>query len=263
MNDSIIFTLDERGIATLTLHRPEVHNAFDDGMIEAMLECFTALGNEPRARLLVLKSDAKSFSAGADLGWMKRMADYDFDTNVNDAGRMADMFNALYHLPIPTIAVVNGAAFGGGMGLVAACDFALASPKAMFCLSEVALGLVPAVISPYVVESVGLKSFKRLAMSGERFSADAAKAMGLVSHLVEEAALGVSLEALVGQLLRNGPAAMAACKILAHEVAYRPIGEQTQHYTSHLIASIRGSSEGREGVSAFLEKRPAAWREEP
>lgn len=263
MNDSIIFSLDDRGVATLTLHRPEVHNAFDDGMIEAMLGCFTALSNESRARILVLKSDAKSFSAGADLGWMKRMADYDFDTNLNDAARMADMFNALYHLPIPTIAVVNGAAFGGGVGLVAACDFALASPNAMFCLSEVALGLVPAVISPFVVESVGLKTFKRLSMSGERFGVDTAKSIGLVSHLVEEEALEVSLEAMVGQLLRNGPAAMAACKTLANEIAYRPIGEQTRHDTSHLIASIRGSSEGREGISAFLEKRPAAWREEP
>ncbi|HSG62222.1 MAG TPA: enoyl-CoA hydratase-related protein [Pseudomonadales bacterium] len=261
MNQPIDYHLDERGVATLTLNRPDVHNAFDDGMIEAMLECFTALGNASTARVLVLKSASKSFSAGADLSWMQRMADYDFDTNLNDAGRMADMFNALYHLPMPTLAVVNGAAFGGGVGLVAACDFALASPKALFCLSEVALGLVPAVISPYVVESVGLKSFKRLAMSGERFSADQAKSMGLVSHLVDEEALEVSLEAMLAQLLRNGPAAMAASKTLAHEVAYRPIGEQTKQHTSQLIASIRGSNEGREGIRAFLEKRSAAWRE--
>lgn len=259
MPGRIDYQLDERGVATITLCRPEVHNAFDDTMIESMIDTLAEIAESPTARVLVLQSEGKSFSAGADLAWMKRMADYDFDTNLSDAGRMADMYNALYQMPQPTIALVNGAAYGGGVGLVAACDFAIGGPKAQFCLSEVALGLVPAVISPFVVEAIGVKAFKRYSMSGLSFSADDALRMGLLSHLVDDEALQQASAAVISKLLRNGPAAMAATKRLATEVAYQSIGADTKRHTSHLIASLRGSAEGKEGIQAFLQKRPAAW----
>ncbi len=262
MAATIHYQLDERGVATVTLRRPAVHNAFDDSMIEAMINALAEIEEEPTARILVLQGEGKSFSAGADLAWMKRMADYDFDTNLSDAGRMADMYNALYQLSLPTIALVNGAAYGGGVGLVAACDFAIGGPQAQFCLSEVALGLVPAVISPFVVETIGVKAFKRFSMSGQRFSADEALRLGLLSYLVDEAALAQAVDAMIAQLLHNGPAAMTATKRLATDVALQPIGVESKRHTSHLIASLRGSEEGREGIQAFLHKRPAAWRKE-
>jgi len=260
MSQTVNYQLDDKGVATVTLSRPEVQNAFDDLMIERLIQIFDEVNNEPRARVMLLKSNAKSFSAGADLAWMERMAGYDFDTNVSDAERMADMFNTLYHMRIPTVAVVNGAAFGGGVGLVAACDFAVGQPSALFCLSEVGLGLAPSVISPFVIECIGVKAFKRAAISGMRISAEQALHWGLLSHLAEEDTLNQSTEKLTQQLLQNGPEAMAATKQLAHDVAYREIGPQTKQHTSHLIASMRGSIEGREGISAFLGKRSAAWK---
>lgn len=260
MNNALQYHLDHRGITTITLNRPELHNAFDDSVIEAMLDTLAIIQREPRARVLVLRGAGKSFSAGADLAWMRRMAGYDFDTNVNDAGRMADMFNALYALPLPTIAVVQGAAFGGGVGLVAACDFSIGVSSATFCLSEVALGLVPAVISPFVIEAMGLKAFKRYAMSGQRFNGIEAHRLGLLSDVVEQADLDAALSRFVDGLLNNGPEAMATVKTLATQVSPLAVGEATKQLTSHLIAELRGSEEGREGIGAFLEKRSAAWR---
>jgi len=260
MENSVHYHLSDEGIANVTLNRVELHNAFDDAMIETMIEILWQIKNEPKARILVLRSAAKSFSAGADLAWMKRVAGYDFDSNVSDAVRMADMYSAIYFMEIPTIAVVNGAAYGGGLGLLAACDFAIGGPSASMCLSEVALGLVPAVVSPFVIDAIGVKAFKRLSISAAKINANEALRLGLLSHLVEADALEHAVETLVQQCLRNGPAAMAATKALANEMAHQTIGEHTKQVTSHTIATLRGSEEGRAGISAFLEKRPAPWR---
>lgn len=248
------------GVARITMARPEKHNAFDDVLIADLTRSFEAAGQDDSVRVVVLEAEGKSFSAGADLGWMQRMAGYSNEENLADARKLANMVRTLSELPRPTIARVQGAAFGGGVGLVAACDIALASHAANFCLSEARLGLIPSVISPYVVEAMGARAARKYFLTAERFDADEAHALGLVHEVVPRERLNGRLDELIEHLLDNGPNAMAACKDLIRRVASGPVDDAMVEDTAQRIADIRATDEGREGVRAFLEKRGPNWR---
>lgn len=258
-DNSIAVTIDARGVAVVTMNRPQKHNAFDDVVIEQLTQAFTSLADNPAVRVMVLAAEGKSFSAGADLGWMQRMATYSFEENLRDANALAAMLKRLNTLPFPTIARVQGAAFGGAVGLVSCCDMAVATPRASFSLSEVKIGLIPATISPYVIAAIGQRASRRYFVTAERFTAQDALALGLVSELVEETDLDTAIETLLNTLLANSPAAIAAAKQLVFDVENRVVDDVLIADTSERIASIRVSEEGQEGLGAFLEKRPARW----
>jgi methylglutaconyl-CoA hydratase len=260
MNPSAVLTdIDAQGRATVTIARPEVHNAFDDALIRALTEELKRLEADPAVRVVLLTGDGKSFSAGADLHWMRRMADYSRQENLADARCLAELMKTLDGLGKPTVALVQGAAYGGGVGLVACCDIVLATPKASFCMSEVKLGLIPAVISPYVVAAIGARAARRYFLTAERFDAVEACRLGLVHELVAEEDLLRRGAELTEQLLQNGPQAMAAAKALVAAVARGPVDETMIAATAERIATIRASAEGKEGLGAFLEKRQPAW----
>jgi methylglutaconyl-CoA hydratase len=245
--------------ATLWLNRPERHNAFDDELIAEFSAALAALVAEATVRVVLLAGRGKSFSAGADLAWMKRMAGYTPAENEADAQAMAEMLHRLDSLPKPTIAVVQGAAMGGGVGLIAACDIAIAAENAQFALSEVRLGLIPATISPYVIAAIGPRAARRYFLTAERFDAERARALGLVSAVVPAAALTAEGARLADVLSQNGPAAIAEAKRLIADVAGRPIDAALRAETARRIARQRAGAEGREGVAAFLEKRKPSW----
>jgi len=257
----LLTSIDARGCATVTLNRPELHNAFDDALIANLTAELARLAADEKVRVVVLAAAGKSFSAGADLNWMRRMADYTRQENVADAMALAELLRTLAELPKPTIARVQGAAFGGGVGLVAACDIVLASTRASFCLSEVKLGLIPATISPYVIAAIGPRAARRYFISAERFDAGRALQLGLAHEVVPEEELDAALESLVERLLANGPEAMAAAKRLVADVAWRPVDETLLRETAERIADARASAEGKEGLAAFLEKRAPGWVE--
>ncbi|MCL6415280.1 enoyl-CoA hydratase/isomerase family protein [Aestuariirhabdus sp. Z084] len=261
-NETVICEIDSRGIATVTLNNPDKHNAFDDTMIASLSDCFTSLSADNSVRALVLASTGRSFSAGADLNWMKRMAGYSFEENLRDANALANMLKLLNSMPKPTIARVQGAAFGGAVGLVSCCDIAISASRASFCLSEVRIGLVPATISPYVINAIGQRAARRYFISAERFSAERALNLGLVSEVVDEEELDSQLEEIIQQLLQNGPQAVAAAKQLLFDVAGRNINDDLIASTSERIATIRVSDEGQQGLGAFLDKQPAPWIKE-
>jgi methylglutaconyl-CoA hydratase len=256
---SYLHKIDDRGVASIVLNRPDQHNAFDDRMIAELIELLDQLQNNQRVRVLLLRAAGKSFCAGADLNWMRRVADYDPAQNTEDAMQLAELMRKLNCFPRPTIAVVQGATFGGGIGLVACCDIAIAVPEAVFCLSEVKLGLIPAVISPYVVEAIGARASRRFMLSAEKFSAEQACRLGLVHEVVDANALDVAVESILKDLLAAGPAAQIAAKALIQTVSNKEIDASIIDYSAQLIAQIRASSEGREGLNAFLEKRKANW----
>lgn len=258
MADQPILTSIDGGVASVTLNRPKVHNAFDDAMIAELTGVFRELAGDPAVRCVVLRGAGKSFCAGADLAWMRRMAGYGRDENLADAKALADLMQTLDALPRPTVALVHGPAFGGGVGLVACCDIAVASAAARFCLSEVRLGLIPAVISPYVVGAIGPCASRRYFLTAETFGPDESRRLGLVHDVVPEAALEEAGAAIIDALKRGGPAAQTAAKALIADVSHRPAAELAQD-TARRIAEIRASDEGREGISAFLEKRRPAW----
>jgi methylglutaconyl-CoA hydratase len=257
--DTVQVSTDGRGVATVTLANPERHNAFDDGMIAALRENFEALGTDASVRVVILAAEGRSFSAGADLNWMRRMADYGVEENLEDARALAQMLRSLDTLPRPTIARVQGAAFGGAVGLVSCCDIAIGTPRASFSLSEVRIGLVPATIAPYVVAAIGPRAARRYFQSAERFDAAQALALGLLSDVVEEERLDAAVDAMAETLLANGPAAVSAAKQLVRDVSGRPVDGELIEATSRLIAEIRVSEEGQEGLGAFLEKRAPRW----
>lgn len=246
-------------ITTVTLARPDPHNAFNDEMMKELTETFGALGADAAVRAVVLAAEGKSFCAGADIHWMKRMVDYSIDQNISDANILARMLRAIRECPKPVIARVHGAAYGGGVGLVAAADMAVAVRGTTFCLSEVKLGIVPAVISPFVLEKIGPGAARRYALTAERFDADEAKRLGLINEVVDTPE---HLDAWIGEvtkhILANGPAAVAACKKILSEVA-GVAWDQVQARTTQRIAEIRISPEGQEGLKAFLEKRKPKW----
>jgi len=251
--------IKEDGRATVTLTRPDVHNAFDEALIAALREAFDDLGKNSDVRCIVLAAEGKSYSAGADLNWMKRMSTYTHAQNMADAEALAAMLHAIATCPKPTIAQVQGACYGGGVGLVATCDIAIASEKAAFSLSEVKLGLIPATIAPYVVAAMGERMAHRFFLSGERFDARQALDMGFVHEVVAADDLTGAVDAMVERLMVNGPAAMAAAKELIFAVANKPVGAAVLKDTAERIADIRATDEGREGIGAFLEKRKPSW----
>ncbi|MBU2893930.1 enoyl-CoA hydratase/isomerase family protein [Colwellia sp. D2M02] len=257
---AILFSVDDSGVAFVTLNTPDKHNAFDDTIIATLTATFSEIAKRDDIRVVILQANGKSFSAGADLAWMQRMASYSYEDNLNDANKLAVMLKTLNFLPQPTIAKIQGAAFGGAVGLVSCCDIAIASNKASFCLSEVKLGLIPATISPYVINAIGVKASRRYFQTAERFFADKALQLGLVDEVTEPELLNDALNAMVKKLLNNGPDAMAQVKQLIFDVAYQPINNNLLADTSERIAKIRVSAEGQEGLSAFFDKRAPAWQ---
>lgn len=257
--DKVTVDIDNRGIARVTLNNPDKHNAFDDQIIVQLTGAFEAVAANTDVRVMILGSHGKSFSAGADLGWMKRMANYSYDENLRDAGALALMLETLNQLPQPTIARVQGATFGGAVGLVSCCDMAIATTAASFSLSEVKIGLVPATIGPYVTAAIGQRAARRYFLTAERFDAHTALELGLVNEVVDEPYLEQKITGLIDILLANGPEATITAKRLIAEVSGKPIDQAVINYTCDLIAGIRVSDQGQEGLNAFLEKRKPQW----
>lgn len=250
----------ENAVATLSLNRPEVHNAFDDQLIVQIINALNQVEANPNVRAVVLTSEGKHFSAGADLNWMKRMAKLSEDENRQDAQTLAELMHTLNNLSKPTIALVNGAAYGGAVGLVACCDMAIATERSRFCLSEVKIGLSPAVISPFVVSAIGERAARRYFLTAEAFDAHQAKHLGLLHEVVaDEVALKDKAATLIESILQNSPQAMDKTKQLIKTVSRADIDSTMRDYTVNLIASIRVSEEGQEGLTSFLEKRQAKW----
>ncbi len=255
-----IMTEVDGSVGILTLNKPKRHNAFDEQLIAEITVGLQELESDERVRAVVLSSTGKSFCAGADLGWMKRAADYTPEENLRDANRLAELMATLNELAKPTIARVQGAAYGGGVGLIAACDIAVGTYDALFTLSEVKLGIVPAVISPYVLAAIGERYSRRYMLTAERFSAAEAYRIGLLHELVPgEEQLDEAIAEILESLLANGPHAQAECKELIRVVAGQPIDAQTIDETAQRITRVRASPEGREGLAAFLEKRLPNW----
>ncbi|WP_426149555.1 gamma-carboxygeranoyl-CoA hydratase [Pseudomonas sp. DC3000-4b1] len=258
---SVNMERDPRGFATLWLDRAEKNNAFDAPMITELTQALAQVENEPGLRFILLRGRGRHFSAGADLAWMRASAQLSRQANLDDAQALAELMYRLAGLPIPTLAVVQGAAFGGAVGLVSCCDMAIGAEDALFSLSEVRIGLIPAVISPFVVKALGERQARRYMLSAERFSAADAQALGLLHELAPAAELDALVERWVSNLLQNSPAALRACKGLLAKVGGALPDAQVRRYTEGLIADIRTSAEGQEGLAAFLEKRSPAWLE--
>ena len=255
----LITTIDSRGVARLTMNRPDIRNAFNEPLIGGICEAMGRLNADANVRVIVLTGAGKAFSAGADLNMMSRAAKFSAAENKDDARRLAHMLDTIYHSPKPTVALVNGPAMGGGLGLIAACDIAIGADTAFFALSEVKLGLIPAVISPFVIQAITVRQARRLFVTGERFDAATAQRLGLLHKAVPEAALNDELEATLGELLACGPHAQELAKDLIRKVAYRPLSDSVLEETAGMIAKTRASDEGKEGVSSFLEKRKPNW----
>ena len=247
------------GVATVTLNRPEVRNAFNDEMILELTHAFTMLSQRDEVRCIVLAAEGKAFCAGADLNWMRRMADYTREENLLDAGQLATMLRTIYACPKPTIARVQGDVYAGGTGLVAACDIAVSVDSAWYCLSEVKLGLIPATISPYVVRAMGARAAHRYFLTAERFDAAEALRVGFVHEVVTAGALEAKVAELAQTLVNAGPQAVRLCKKLVQDVAEQAITPALVQMTVEGIADIRVSAEGREGVQSFLQKRKPSW----
>ena len=260
--ETLIIDTAADGRATVTLNRPDVHNAFDDHLIQLLTRELETLDRDPSVRVVVLAAAGKSFSAGADLNWIKRTADYSEAENLADAKALAGLMKTLSGLSKPSVAAVQGAAYGGGVGLIACSDIAIASETAVFSLSEVRLGLIGAVISPYVIAAIGYRQAHRYMLSAERFDAREALGMGLVHQVTAAEGLKAGVDHMVETLLANGPEAMAETKKLIAAVAGRPRDDTLIAHTAARIARVRGSKEGREGVAAFLEKRKPGWIKE-
>ena len=246
-------------VCLLTINRVSKHNAFDNHLLALMQTQLDAAINNPEVRVIVLKANGKHFSAGADLAWMHSMAQFSEEENLNDTMVLGNLMYSLNQSPKPTIAMVQGSAFGGGAGLAAACDIAIASLSARFCFSEVKLGLIPAVISPYVVKAIGERAAKMLFMSAELFDAPRALSLNLVQHCVPEEELLEFTLKYAKQISNNAPDAVKISKQLAGDVANKKINEELVHYTASLIANKRVSAEGQQGLKAFLNKETPNW----
>ena len=247
------------GIGILSLNRPDVHNAFNETLIAELTAALGALEADADVRVVVLTGHGKSFCAGADLNWMKKMAGYGPAENLADAQALALMLRTLYGLAKPTVARIHGAAYGGGVGLAACCDIAIAAVEATFALSEAKLGLIPATISPYVIEAIGARQARRYFLTAERFEAAEAYRIGLVHDIVPGGQLDDRVNEMLGALLLAGPQAQLECKALIRGVAHRSIDADVIGGTAQHIAKVRASPEGKEGVAAFLGKRSPAW----
>ncbi len=246
-------------VARVYLNRPEVRNAFNDGVIAELTQTFAALSADATLRCIVLGGHGKAFCAGADLNWMRAMAGYSWEQNRTDAQALADMLWTIYGCPVPVVGRVHGDCYAGGLGLAAVCDVLVAAEGVQFCLSEAKLGLLPATIGPYVVKAMGEQAARRWFVTAERFSAAQALAMGFVHECVPAEALDAKVDELVAALVANGPMAVRACKKLVQDVAGRPIDAELRADTARRIADIRASDEGREGIQSFLGKRAPNW----
>jgi methylglutaconyl-CoA hydratase len=247
-------------VATVRLNRPDKHNAFDEHLIAELTQAFRDLAGDAAVRVVVLAANGQSFSAGADLDWMKRMSAMGRADNERDAMALADVMEAIDRCPKPVVGVIQGAAFGGGVGLVACCDIAIAGSGASFSLSEVRLGLIPAVISPYVAAAIGPRACRRYFLTAERFDAATAAKLGLIHRVAEPEALEAARDETIKQLLTGGPAAQTAAKDLIRRVTFAPNDEALRRDTAARIADARASTEGKEGIAAFLEKRKPNWQ---
>jgi len=257
--DYIIITKHKNGVRRITLNCPDRHNAFDDRMIEQLVSAISQADRDNSVRMIVLDAAGKSFSAGADLNWMKRMSNYSWEENYQDSLKLAGLMQNIYQCNKTTMAIVQGAAYGGGVGLIACCDIVLASNNALFCLSEVKLGLIPSVISPYLVKAIGERNCKRFFLTAEKFDAKEAQNIHLVHRIINAEDLVTESQDYINRVLANGPIAMLQAKRLVNYVSDRAIDEEVVLETARRIADIRSTNEGKEGVASFLEKRPANW----
>lgn len=251
--------IDKRGVAKVTLNRPELHNAFNDELISDLIKCFRELETNEKVRLLILTGEGKSFCAGADLNWMKRMKDYSYEQNLADSQNLAELFSVLNNFKKPTVARMNGSALGGGAGLIACCDYVLAEDTAMMGFTEVRLGLIPAVISPFVIAKIGESNARAFFLTGARFNVDRAMSMGLVHQITSFDKIDEDVEAVVNDFLQAGPKASCLAKELIATVVRKNTIEEARSYTCDMISKVRSSAEGQEGMTALLEKRKAGW----
>ena len=254
-----IQTTQQGAVLTLTLSRPDIRNAFNDEVIAEITAAFQAAASRADVRAVVLAAVGPAFCAGADLNWMRRMADYSYAENLADAGQLADMLHMIYQCPKPTIARIQGDVYAGGLGLVAACDIAVSVDTANFCLSEVRLGLIPATISPYVIRAMGARAAHRYFLTAERFDAQEAHRIGLVHAVTSADALDAKVAEITQALVNASPAAVKACKQLVQDVAGCEISAKLIAHTVQGIADIRSSEQGKEGVQSFLQKRKPSW----
>jgi methylglutaconyl-CoA hydratase len=263
MTEAVFRTLslefDPRGVATLTLAREEALNALDDVMIDELMWAFAVLSGDPRVRVVVLAGQGKAFSAGVDVNWMQRSVDRSDDQNLADARRLASMMQAIHECPKPVIAKVQGAAYGAGVGLCCVCDVVLAAPQSRFAISETRLGVAPAVIAPYLLNVIGMREAQRLALSGEAISAARAAELKLVSEVVADEEMDGAIERLVTLMLGNGPQALDESKALFRQLAARPCELGPRELSAQTIARLWTSAEAQEGLTAFIEKRPAVF----
>jgi len=259
-NENIVLTEINNAVGTITMNRPELHNAFNEEMIAALTAAFEEMGKNDAVRAVVLRGNGKSFSAGGDLNWMRKTADYGFDENVTDAMALGKLLKTINTLPKPTIAVVHGNAFGGGVGLTACCDIAIAEKNTTFCLSEVRIGLIPSIIAPYVIAAIGERQARRFFLTAERFSGKKAKKIGLVHEAPEAEEMEKVLSGILAALMDGAPGAQRMGKELIRTIATRPIDDEIIHLTAEKIAEARASDDGKEGLSAFLNKGEPSWR---
>jgi len=260
-NSPTIIASKEGKILRLTMNRPQVHNAFNSTMIRELAAAFAGAGPDSNIRLVVLTGAGESFCAGADLNWMREIIHYSYEQNLRESRELAELLYSIYTLPKPTIARVNGAVIGGGTGLFSACDIVIASEKARFGLSEVKIGLIPAAIGPYVIRRIGESVARELFLTGERFEARRALELGLVNRVVSQEALDEKVAEVAHLLLSSGPDAIAKCKELLQKVPAMNL-EEAKGYTAEMIAGLRVSPEGQEGMASFLEKRKPRWAKE-
>lgn len=250
-----------KGVAQVSMNRPQVFNAFDEKMIQELRQAFFLLGQDPKVRVIVLKGEGKHFSAGADLKWMQRASDASPEWNLQDARLFADMLSVLHQCPRPTIARIQGAALGGGVGLACACDFAYASTNATFAVSEAKFGILPAVIGPYVTNAVGKRQAKRLALTATKVGAAEALSLGLIQGVSEMDSLDSIIDQTISELLQCGPQAQAEIKLLFSELSVGEVTPEVRDLTAQTISRVRGTIEAKSGFDAFLNKQPAPWIE--
>jgi methylglutaconyl-CoA hydratase len=258
--DTLILERDPAGFATLWLNRPEKNNAFNAQMIRELIIAIEQVQSDASLRFVVLRGRGKHFSAGADLAWMQESANLDYNTNLGDARELGELMYNLAKLKLPTLAVVQGAAYGGALGLISCCDMAIGSDDAQFCLSEVKIGLAPAVISPFVVQAIGERHARRYALTAERFDGQRAREIGLLAECYPAAELEQHVQQWIANLLLNSPQAMRTSKELLRETAHGELSPALRRYCENAIARIRVSPEGQEGLRAFLQKREPNWR---
>ncbi|MBR45435.1 MAG: enoyl-CoA hydratase [Rhodospirillaceae bacterium] len=255
----VLVTVDAKGVATITLNRPEKHNAFDDAVIAHLTRELRTLGDDENVRVVVLAARGPSFCAGADLQWMKRTAEFSESENLQDASAMAELLQILYTLPKPTVALIQGPAYAGGVGLICACDIAIAARSARFSITEVRLGLIPSVISPFLINAIGESYARRYVLTGERISSAEAERIGLVHEVVPDEALAVRGETFAKMLLKGGPESLREAKTLIKAVHGREVDSAMLVDLAKRIARVRVSDEAQEGMGAFLEKRKPRW----